>query len=664
MKKALAAITGEAIDNGSILKRRDSKAVYLYYAAAVIISAALYGWYFYRIHYGVGVPDEAFYLTITKKLLQGESLFVNEWHPTQTASMAQLLPYFLFTKITGGTEGTILFMREVYLASSFITYWYIIYKLRANEIHALISSFLFCAYVPFGIFAPGYYNLPPLLLLFVCFELGYEGTVISMIKQIICGIIFSLSVLLCPGFTAIYLIYTVLVFIKLILKAKKNMLAPYDRFFTLKTWEYLTIGVGLSAAAFLVFIQVTGGLTDAIKALTPISADPEYNIGFTIYSRKIEWILLMFRPMNLVLCGFTFLSLVYYNIRKKRNKLVKMKALISAFSAILMILMCICSLLKQIEIHSENLESLLSAWLYLVVTSTPIYIFVVINFFLTERKKPQWGLFLSVGFLSSLFKDLLSDVTIGIGFILAVIPAYDIIKNLIAELSEELPARSRRKAITAGKNKSKAGSAKTSFDMDRTLKPVIVCFIVLLVFWYGYNVFDTGMTTLLVETYNGSDKNAVVRIKSGPYKSLYTSPEINAVFEDMNEDLKRIEKTVSGPVYMPALMPYGYICIDNPISGYSAWCMPYQIDLRQLYYWYLHPDKLPEAIYLCDYVPYTYKKNSTEFGYYKIACEPENYKQICDFEMIEGKAGKILIVKSWNDFWPLIQDESYVRIKR
>ncbi len=42
------------------------------------------------------IDDKAFYYTIPQRLLQGDRLLVDEWHPTQLAALFQLLPYLRF----------------------------------------------------------------------------------------------------------------------------------------------------------------------------------------------------------------------------------------------------------------------------------------------------------------------------------------------------------------------------------------------------------------------------------------------------------------------------------------------------------------------------------------------------------------------------------------
>ena len=74
-------------------------------SAAVLFS-------FWKMRYGFGGNDEAFYLTIPHRLLKGDALFIDEWNLSQMSSIL-LVPFvWLYTLIAGSTDGIILACRS------------------------------------------------------------------------------------------------------------------------------------------------------------------------------------------------------------------------------------------------------------------------------------------------------------------------------------------------------------------------------------------------------------------------------------------------------------------------------------------------------------------------------------------------------------------------
>ena len=43
----------------------------------------------WKVRYGLGLYDEAFYLTIPYRMCQGDKLFLNEWHVSQLSALLQ-----------------------------------------------------------------------------------------------------------------------------------------------------------------------------------------------------------------------------------------------------------------------------------------------------------------------------------------------------------------------------------------------------------------------------------------------------------------------------------------------------------------------------------------------------------------------------------------------
>ncbi|MBQ7464766.1 MAG: hypothetical protein IJS86_07890, partial [Lachnospiraceae bacterium] len=73
-----------------------------------------------RAFFGFCSSDEPFYLSTTKRLFEGDLIFVHEWFPTQLSSIVLLPFYALFVTLTGSTAGIILYFRILYIAVTLV----------------------------------------------------------------------------------------------------------------------------------------------------------------------------------------------------------------------------------------------------------------------------------------------------------------------------------------------------------------------------------------------------------------------------------------------------------------------------------------------------------------------------------------------------------------
>ena len=88
------------MENRTETFRRELPAVLLLLAALAVV--------LWKAPFGMAIPDEALYLTIPYRLLQGDSLLLHEWHVTQLASLLLLLPLRLVLALRTSTEGVLL----------------------------------------------------------------------------------------------------------------------------------------------------------------------------------------------------------------------------------------------------------------------------------------------------------------------------------------------------------------------------------------------------------------------------------------------------------------------------------------------------------------------------------------------------------------------------
>ncbi|MBX3203331.1 MAG: hypothetical protein KF894_34725 [Labilithrix sp.] len=120
---------------------------------------------FWRLRFGVDFTDEAFYAAITQRYALGDVPYLDEYNLRQTASMLTVPPYWLFLKLKGSTDGAVYFLRVVYFAVQLGTAWtvYRFAQKRLPRSFATIAATLPIVFIPFGIPTCSYNTLCAML---------------------------------------------------------------------------------------------------------------------------------------------------------------------------------------------------------------------------------------------------------------------------------------------------------------------------------------------------------------------------------------------------------------------------------------------------------------------------------------------------------------------
>ncbi len=186
------------MENETGKTRRELLAVMLLLAALAVV--------IWKAPFGMAIPDEALYLEIPYRLLQGDNLLLHEWHVTQLASLllAPLLRVALILR--GTTEGILLIFRYLYVLFHSLTTLYLYLRLRRISLSgALCASLLYLVYAPMNIAALSYntMGIGLLALVFVTLALS-EG---RAREALFCGLCFAGAVLCNPYFFVLYPAY-------------------------------------------------------------------------------------------------------------------------------------------------------------------------------------------------------------------------------------------------------------------------------------------------------------------------------------------------------------------------------------------------------------------------------------------------------------------------
>lgn len=636
----------------------------LFYFAAFCVCIVIFGIYCHFLDHGFGMTDESFYLTITDRISKGQSLITDEWHLTQLTALFQYVPFKLFTSITGSTEGIILFMRRVYIAVLFSVYWYIIYKFRKTPVRAIAIAVMFCSYIPMGIKVINYYTLPPALALGICVMLTEKMGKLYRIKLVFAGILISGIVLLVPGFTLVWVAYSVLVLIRLIGKRKKkDILSGYDFVLDIRIWSYMLVGVVISASAFLIYLNKTSGLKSVIDTFPYLFTDAEYDVSvgdtfksaFLMFHNIFEgtaispegkviiflWqkVSVAIRDNNRFLC-FSALAetvCVFIFIVKKKNidaqKQETFRKALFCISGITAFGMMVFCLVYKMRHGTEPFEfpstpPLIISWLCLIC------------YLLCENKDRRVFLFWIVGFVLALSKDIFSDVSLGCGSILCCVAWAFVLPRLFFELFVKK---------TAGQKKS--GSKKTRDSIYNGMTRGLVGSYALMVFctaiWPISNMYYENRYTT-----NGEGKEPGsydIFLDRGPYRGVYCSDEYSKEYNAAISDFDYIRSLSDMPVCIYGIQSWGYIYLDSDYPVYSTFFVDDDIAKRNEIYYGLHPEKRPEIVYI-SYSPHPSILDNADIDPGRQSLYDKVYADFGWFAgtAIKGRAGIIVMVEAWN----------------
>lgn len=279
----------------------------------------------WKCRYGFGGNDEAFYLTIPHRLNLGDALIKDEWHLSQLSGFL-ILPFVkLYTLITGGTTGIMLASRFAYIAVHLIVSVVIYIRLRRFGYGAVISSVLFFVYTPYDIMALSY-NTMGLDLVALSGVLMATADYTKKASVITAGLCFAGAVLCNPYMAAAYIIFALCVIVHLVLKKlgkTKNIFA--GDYFSIRTFLWFTLGAGILAVLFLVFLFIRTSISDIKTNLPYMMADPEHpSLPLSLklnYYFKTMWECTALFKYSLIAYGVVLVILIA-DFKRKKHKVI------------------------------------------------------------------------------------------------------------------------------------------------------------------------------------------------------------------------------------------------------------------------------------------------------------------------------------------------------
>lgn len=262
------------------LRSKPDKGKYQHIIFAVLMALAI-GFSLWKCYYGFGGNDESFYLTIPHRLTLGDSLLGDEWHLTQLSGFL-LLPFvWLYTTITQSTVGIILAARIFYVICHAVVVCIIYSRLKKYGYFTVFGCVLYFLFTPFDIMALSY-NTMGLDLIALTGVLMATADYSKKLPLIISGLAFAGAVLCCPYLAAAYVLYLIAVGAHcLIKKTPLNKNVFNSDLFSIKTFLWFTLGAGILAVIFIVFVLSRVSINEIFTNLPYLMADPDHpQMGF------------------------------------------------------------------------------------------------------------------------------------------------------------------------------------------------------------------------------------------------------------------------------------------------------------------------------------------------------------------------------------------------
>lgn len=541
--------------------------------------------------------DEAFYVSIPFRLINGDSLIQSEWHLSQFSSIFSYLPVFMRMMFKGATDGIILFIRYVYLAIH-TGIAVVVYRFfRKYEKWAIVAAAMFYMQVPYKIYGISYNSmLAMFLLLFtLCLLSVYEKQ--SLKVYVLAGIFYGACCICNPFLCLLFPVYIISCclwrykdyFGKMITtyknrikqrnikksnkkQSEKHKIAEntseieyaesFNCFFCKKAFFGSFAGVCSIAVISIIFFFCTGGtISSVIQNVGNLLQSSEYEIVSGAASVKFTGLWESFNRLTLNMpCLIPLLFTVLLLDKKK---------MYNVHRVVYMILSLIISLVVVIGIFYEmNYKD--------CIFSLPFAIFASICYIMTENKNKKlfycmWcpcvvASVINLFTANTLFTS--AGVLLSIGNVAGVFFVCDLFKEM-----RFIP-------------QSNIKSAKKIFSAGRAVICVGICFQLL--------VYVMAMQYQQLPTLNS------VKASSGPFAGMLMSEEQSASYEMYMSDLDVIKEQCNenDAVMILSCQPWMYLYLQQPIAIYTTWyASEYPIG-NLIEYYEQNADKTPKYIYI------------------------------------------------------------------
>lgn len=492
--------------------------------------------------------DEAFYLTIPKRLLDHDSLIVDEWHGSQLAAILTC-PLIRLHRALFGYDAILLHFRYIYVFFQALCSAVIYGCFRKHGLSAVLSSLYFFIFTPFDIMALSYNTMGLMLV-------TLTGTVLAIAQHnkafFFSGVLFAGAVLCCPHLMAGYALYSAAVLV--------CAAAARDRRKAIAVkWASFTLGGGICAVLLLAFILTRASFSEVWSAIPMLFSDPEH-IRKPVMETLRAYGLCLIRmvphgPVIAAVYGAALIAALADRGRCAR------KLIYLGVSAVIAVVM-LAELAPNVTSTSYN---------SIMFPLAPVGLMA---FVVTEKRDPRVFLFTYLG---------------GMTYSLCIFFSSN---NGVYILTAMSAAANVGSIILTGGALMEAGTGDRR--LFRSLSAVL---IVLFAAQYSLMVY----TKIHHKFWYDSDNSALTRvIREGPYQGVRVTPETEARYLEELEALRPLLDKEGNVLYADYSTWYYLATPRLGIGAYSAWLSgetDATIERLDAYY-EQNPGKLPDYIFI------------------------------------------------------------------
>ena len=594
---------------------------------AVALGLGLLLLFAFTLKYGVSSPDECDYYTVPHRLLLGEKLIADEWNVAQLAYLLNVLPYWAYTRLTGGTAGLILFTRSLFIAVNALFYAFMYIKLRRFRLWGVFAAFSFSAVVLQTIFSVTYFTAAPMAVMAIGLILAVDPREKRVPVLLFAGVLVACAVLTEPylifGFALWFIAVAVCA-----LRQKRNQPLPglYDLLLRPRLFFWVTAGAVGVFVPFMLYMTLSGAFENLGGAFPYLFSGAEVGLLGTVLIKKTGEACLYFGvPFVLGLAASLIAAVV---LRAKKSRDIKTKRIVFAAA-------CVCLAGSCVYAGIRTLSSVQTAqWVaFSEFHGFGLLLFSPVPFLLCEKTDPRVFALWLMGAAFSLLVDASSAVILASGG--------GIVRTAcILQLSAVLPELRRPAEKKEPDKKKKNAPPQQRGRADAVYRAVLAACLTAVLLWHGgYVLAETVYKPYeKLILHDPAPLDAV--LTDGPMRGLVTTKETARVYADTLDDLDRIKAQANGaPVAVPALAPYTYLYLDLPYGTYSAWFEYYETE-RLAAFWALRPKQEPAYIYL----PYYDKGLFAAYDEQTRQMMLDRLFEWAEGEVTEGKAGYIIRV--------------------
>lgn len=552
----------------------------IFFVSAFAAAALFCLW---KVPFGLGGDDEAFYLTIPLRLLQGDAFLVDEYHLSQLSGFL-LYPLLAVYKFFVPTlDGVLLTFRYLYVFFHAVTSLLIYSRVRKYGLFGSFAVLFYMLYTPYNIMALSYNTMGLGLVTLTGVLLATSNPEKDKFIYIFSGLLFAGAVLCNPYLAAVFALFTVAVLIFAHVKKKKDITRSFLLF---------VAGVCSLAVVFTAFLLSRASISEIVNALPALFTDPDhpsisagdklfYYFSTTLSSVPVMQVLVPLHAVSIILIAL--------DNNRKNHRVYHM------------IIPAVLTIIYLIECLPEASSSTYNFIMY------PLAFCGMNAFLLTEKR--NYPLFLFVYILGYAYSVCMCFSSNQYFYIISAAMTATNVGSIL--LMGELYSEMKK-------------------ERDKTSPIYLLICVVLIICQLGIICYSKA--THMFWMFN-TPSELTAEYTVGAAKGIKTTETSAASYEAQMEDLEILQSKTDGSVLYASRRTRYYLATPNLNFGtFSAWLSgetPAAAERLSAYY-ELNPSHIPDYIY----VPFDAKWEIDDIEKI-ISCGEYNYTDLAQGVLFE-----------------------------